>query len=183
MRALAIGDYDVGGATLIERKTTPDLAVSLRRGRFWRQIGSLRRNARFPVLLIEGSTPEALLGTETMRGLTLAVADQGVVVLRSIDQHDSARWIAGLARRRQARVARDRPPYAQRVRSPCIQPGEALLGAIDGISVHHARALLASFGSVQRIVAAERDDWMAVQGIGPARAQAMALAFGKQPTH
>jgi ERCC4-type nuclease len=177
VQRLVAGDYDVGAGTIVERKTAIDLAVSLEHGRLWRQIARLRGRARFPVLLIEGRSPEALLGENAAKRLVIAIADQGVVVLNSSDSVDSARWIACLARRRQAHVPRDRPPYTYRGSTAKGRPGEALLCAIEGISVHHARLLLDTFGSVRRIVEANSEDWQSVRGIGPARAAAMSTCF------
>jgi ERCC4-type nuclease len=177
VRPLAAGDYDVGAGTIVERKTTVDLAISLERGRLWRQIATLRGRARFPVLLVEGRSAVALLGDRAAKGLVIAIADQGVVVLNSSDSVDSARWIAGLARRRQKHVPRDRPPYTYRGSRPKGRPGEALLCAIDGISTHHARLLLDTFGSVRRIIETSPEDWQSVRGIGPARAAAMSTCF------
>ena len=84
---------------------------------------------------------------------------------------------AGTIRRRQAHVPRDRPPYTYRGSTAKGRPGEALLCAIEGISVHHARLLLDTFGSVRRIVEANSEDWQSVRGIGPARAAAMSTCF------
>src|SRR5947208_5386745 len=47
---LEAGDYDLGSRVLVERKTVVDLHLSLRRGRFWRQLDELRRAARLPHL-------------------------------------------------------------------------------------------------------------------------------------
>ena len=153
-RKLPVGDYDVGAGTLIERKTASDLVLSLRSGRLWRQLGNLRRRCPFPVLLVEGRASDWRLGEEASRGLVLAVVDQGVVLLSSENPGDSAMWIAALARRRQYRVPRDRPPYTYRPRLPAAKPGEAMLCAIEGISVHHARRLLDTFGTVRGVVQA-----------------------------
>jgi ERCC4-type nuclease len=178
VKSLAAGDYDVGAGTLIERKTTVDLVMSLRTGRLWRQMGALRHRSRFPVLLIEGRPPRTVLGAAAARGLVLAISDQGIVVLSSSGAPESAEWIASIAGRRQIRVPRDRLPHAYHLHRPDWRPGEALLCAIDGISVHHARALLDAFGTVRRVVGARPEDWLAVRGIGPVRARAMSECFG-----
>jgi Fanconi anemia group M protein len=108
-RSLRVGDYDVGARTVVERKTTADLAMSLRSGRLWRQLGFLRRSCTFPVLLVEGRPPRVLLGDEPARGLMLAILDQGIAVLTSADPAETAAWISSLARRRQVWRPRGRP--------------------------------------------------------------------------
>jgi ERCC4-type nuclease len=107
----------------------------------------------------------------------LAVADQGIAVLWSRDRVDSAHWIAELARRRQTHAPRDRPPYTPRPRSRDHAVPEAVVAAIPGISVRLAAALLARFGSVRGLTAASPTDWMAVPGIGAARARAIEQAL------
>ena len=179
--SLEAGDYDAGAATLVERKTTFDLALSLQNGRLWRQLGALRRRSSFPVLMIEGTPVESNSALKARRGLTLAVLDQGIVVLSARDARESAAWIAALAQRRQHHVPRDRPPHTYRKKLPNPRPGEALLCAIPGISSHHARALLDAFGSVSGVVQASPEAWLSVQGIGARRAAAMAQSFGDHP--
>ena len=52
---LPAGDYDLGSGVLVERKTVPDLHLSLERVRLWSQIGKLRRAAALPYLLVEAA--------------------------------------------------------------------------------------------------------------------------------
>src|SRR4029078_10288636 len=117
---LAAGDYDVGGGARGERKSVVDLHLSLERGRLWKQIGALRQEASFPYLLIEGGDLDVRQGVHqnAIRGACLGVIGLGVPVLWSIGVADSARWLWLLARRRRnIRIGRDRPVYAQRLKS------------------------------------------------------------------
>jgi len=67
---LRIGDYVLPGGTIVERKAVRDLHLSVRAGRFWRQIGALRTAAR-PVLLIEGNTLDLpILTPRAVRGIS-----------------------------------------------------------------------------------------------------------------
>src|SRR5438046_3207791 len=73
--ALPVGDYVVGDV-MIERKTVHDLHRSVLKGRFWSQIGRLRRAAKWRYLLMEGQSPyEGPLRLQAVRGLVLAVDD------------------------------------------------------------------------------------------------------------
>ena len=174
--SLPAGDYAVGADTLIERKRVLDLHGAVLKGRLWPQLGKLRAACAFPYLLLEGTDIDrGPLHPNAIRGTCLAVIDQGIALLRSDHQRDSARWIHRLAIRCQrVEAAPDRPAYAQR---PKAEPGrataEALLSAVPGISATSARALLAHFGSVARVLAADRDEWLAVPGIGPERVRAL----------
>jgi ERCC4-type nuclease len=178
--ALPAGDYAVGADTLVERKRVLDLHAAVLKGRLWPQLGKLRAACAFPYLLVEGSDLDrGPLHHNAVRGVCLAVIDQGIALIRSGYQRDSALWIHRLAVRCQEREpAAERPAYAQRPRpKPGDETAEALLAAVPGISFASARALLAHFGSVAAVVAAEPADWLAVPGIGPGRARALKETF------
>jgi ERCC4-type nuclease len=179
-RRLAVGDYDLGSGLLVERKTVVDLHISLQRGRLWRQVGELRRASRLPYLLVEGHELDVhgAVSPNAIRGACLAVIGQGVPILRSDDQVDSARWLWLLARRVAGLVpGRDRPAYAQRLKPASDQVPEAMLAAVPGISVTGARALLERFGTVAGVVGAGHERWLDVPGVGPARAEALRRAL------
>jgi DNA excision repair protein ERCC-4 len=174
---LEVGDYDVGGGTIVERKSVGDLHASVLAGRLWRQIGALRRSARYPFLLVEGRNLDfGPILPQSIRGICLSAQRLGVRLLRSADVTDSALWLFLLARQcqRQGRD-RDRPIPAQRPQPPTpTEAAEAMLAAVPGLSAVSARALLAHFGNVAAVVAAGPHGWLAVPGIGPERARSLA---------
>jgi DNA excision repair protein ERCC-4 len=177
---LPAGDYAVGADTLVERKRVLDLHAAVLKGRLWPQLGKLRAACAFSYLLIEGTDIDrGPLHRNAVRGVCLAVIDQGIALLRSGYQRDSALWIHRLAVRCQkAEPAAERPAYAQRPRpKPGEETAEALLAAVPGISTSGARALLARFGSVAGVVAAGPAEWLGVPGIGPERARALEETF------
>jgi ERCC4-type nuclease len=174
-KRLPVGDYIVGTGAIVERKSVLDLQDSLVKGRFWLQIGRLRRAATWPYLLIEGAGLEqGPVNAEALRGLWLAVADLAVTVLNSKDSTETALWLRRLATRRQQPSNRDRPPYAQRFTRVRPHPAEAALAAAPGVSVKTARLLLERFGSLSEVVAAGRDEWQSIAGVGPHRAASLA---------
>lgn len=110
---------------------------------------------------------------------SLAATELGVVVLRSENRDDSARWLHRLALRR-LRMGHPgkRPAYAQRPkRADPRVAAEAALASVHGISVVTARALLDRFGTVQHVLLATPETLMAVPGVGPARARALREAL------
>lgn len=174
--SLVAGDYATGVETLVERKSVLDLHGAILKGRLWPQLGKLRAESAFPYLLIEGhDLDRGPLHPNAIRGACLAAIDQGVAVLRTADQADSARWLHRLAVRCQrVEDAPDRPAYAQRPKaSPGTEAAEALLAAIPGISSGSARALLQRFGSVRGVLEATTEEILSVRGIGPERARAL----------
>lgn len=146
---LPAGDDAVGAETLVERKRVLDLHAAVLKGRFRPQLGKLRAACAFPYLLIEGSDLDrGPLHRNAVRGVCLAVIDQGIALLRSGYQRDSALWIHRLAVRcQQLEPAADRPAYAQRPRPKAgEETAEAVLAAVPGISTSSARALLEHCG-------------------------------------
>ena len=178
--SLSAGDYAVGSDTLVERKRVRDLHAAVLKGRLWPQLGKLRAACAFPYLLLEGSDIDrGPLHHNAIRGVCLAVIDQGIALLRSGYQRDSALWIHRLAVRcQEIEPAAARPAYAQRPRpKPGDETAEALLASVPGISTTSARALLERFGSVAAVVAADPAEWLAVPGIGRERARALEETF------
>jgi DNA excision repair protein ERCC-4 len=178
--ALPAGDYAVGADTLVERKRVLDLHGAILKGRLWPQLGKLRAACAFPYLLVEGSDIDrGPLHHNAIRGACLAVIEQGIALLRTGYQRDSALWIHRLAVRCQKiEPAPERPAYAQRPRpKPGEDAAEALLASVPGISTTSARALLERFGTVAAVVAAGPDEWLAVPGIGRERARALEETF------
>lgn len=176
---LRVGDYILAKGVVVERKTVLDLHLAVVNGRFWRQLGALRAAAPRPYLLIEGIDLDGgPLARNAVRGVCLAVLEQGVPILRSTDTGDSALWLTRLAHRSLlVRPAADRPIYDQR---PSVKPADAAegaLAAVPGISVVLARRLLHHFGTVAGLIAAGPDQWRAVEGMGAARTAALNSAL------
>ncbi len=171
---LPVGDYIVGPGAVVERKTVLGLHKSLIEGRFWRQMGHLRRVA-WPYLLVDGVDLAAgPVDAAALRGLWIAASDLGIVVLRSNDPIDSARWLRHVAKRRQNPRHRDRPMYAQRFGRARPNPAEEALSAAPGLSVKTARALLSRYGSLAAVLGAEPAEWQLIPGVGPQKAASLA---------
>jgi ERCC4-type nuclease len=176
IRSLTRGDYVLGPGSLVERKTTTDLHLTVQRGRFWNQMYKLR-GASQPVLLVEGRSlwlSSEGLPRDAVRGVLLTVANLGVCVIRSEDAADSAAWLIRLAKRNAGTVRVDRPVYAQGPRRhPGTTPAEQALAAAPGVSAVTARSLLRRFGSLYAVVSATTMEHEAVAGVGPVRAEAL----------
>ena len=157
-------------------KPFAECTLQLWGGTFWPQLGRLRRSARLPYLLIEGSDLDrGPLSPAAVRGACLAILDLGITVLWARDQTDSALWLYRLAQRREHPPARRRPAYAQRPKAnPGSPAAEAMLASVPGISTVSARALLTRFGNVAAVLAADPNDWEAIAGIGPQKAKSLA---------
>jgi DNA excision repair protein ERCC-4 len=178
--ALPAGDYALGAETIVERKRVLDLHGAVRKGHLWAQLAKLRAACAFPYLLVEGADLDrGGLHPNAVRGVCLAAIDQGIALLRTDHQRDSARWLHRLAVRCQREeLPADRPAYVPRVAAPPESVAEAMLAMVPGLSTVGARALLERFGSLAGVLAAPADEWLTVPGIGRERAGALAEALG-----
>jgi ERCC4-type nuclease len=178
LAVLPAGDYALPADMLVERKSVADLHSAISKGSFWPQIGKLRRAARYPFFLVEGlDLDRGPIAPAAIRGVCLAVIEQGIRLIRTSDRSDSALCLHRLVMRRNA-ARQDRPAYAQR-RQPksASEAAEAMLAAVPGISTSMARALLAHFGSVQAVLSAAPEDWLEVSSIGRHRIEGLQAAL------
>jgi len=173
---LRTGDYALSGGAIVERKAVRDLHLSVRirpvlasdrRAEDADEAGPAHRG---------DSLDLPMLPLRAVRGICLAVAEQGIEVIRSVDARDTACWLTLLARR-PIRRRRDRPVYAQTRKVAPVAAGELLLASIPGISVGQGRALIDRFGSVAGLAAADEDELLAVPGVGQMRAAAIRRAL------
>ena len=177
LQALPAGDYVVGPAMLVERKTVSDLHRSVATQRLWAQLEKLRTNADGAWLLIEGPKLGAgQLSDQGIRGAVLAVIETGLPVIWSGSAEDSAQWLVRLAAR--ARIPRTRTPWLMRAprRQPRITP-VAILCQVRGISPRMAACLLERFGSIAAVAQASESDLESIEGIGITRASALRSAL------
>jgi DNA excision repair protein ERCC-4 len=177
---LPAGDYALGADTLVERKRVADLHSSIPKGYLWPQLARLRAACAFPYLLVEGThLDRGGLSPNAIRGVCLAAIDQGIALLRSDTQRDSALWLHRLAVRCQREeLPPERPAPLKRPRPAGEDAAEALLATVPGISTVGARALLARFGTIAGVLESGPDAWRDVPGIGAERAGALAAALG-----
>jgi len=174
---LPAGDYAVGSAMLVERKTVGDLHRSVATRRLWAQLEKLRANADGAWLLIEGPKLDAgELSEQGIRGAVLAVIETGLPVIWSGSPGDSARWLVRLAAR--ARMSRAPSPWVMRAprRRPRAAP-VAILCQVRGISPRLAARLLERFGSIAAVACASEAELGSIDGIGEVRVKALRAAL------
>lgn len=170
--------------TLLERKTAEDLGRSIVDGRLFRQMGSLRRTYRRPLLLVEGLRDDAAVAGVPWPAVLGALVNVsvcfGVPVLRATSANESAELIATAARQLSAPID---IPYARPGYRPTGWRRRALyvLQGLPGVGPRRARALLERFGSVAGVVAADAPTLVEVDGIGDAVARTIREAVDAEP--
>lgn len=178
---LDVADYVLPNGVLVERKRVRDLHLALCDGRFWPQIGRLRRAATLPVLLVAGfDIDDGPMQGSAVRGALVTVTFMRVAIVRSLNAQDSAIWLYRLgARAARADPHRDRPAYAQGPKMRrCGSASEAMLAGVPGISVTLARAVLERFGSIKNLIGATPEELLQVPGMGPTRVRQLRTTLG-----
>ena len=174
---LAVGDYCIDGAVLIERKTARDFADSLIDGRLFGQAGRMTRSNLRPAYIVDGTSAEWCglgVSQEALQGamITLMLIFD-VPVLRSSDPAESARLIfytgSQLARLRNPGHAPYRCSKAKRKKGQQLR----ILQSLPGVGPDRAKHLLERFGTLRACFAASKAELMEVEGIGPKRAAAI----------
>lgn len=159
IRQLALGDYQVEGEVVFERKTAADFVASLLEGRLFSQAHRLAGGIRRPAFLLEwdgGYDQQKGISRASMEGamVTLALVF-GIPLLWTGSPQGSARMILYTARqlerlrgsRRWAAPGR-KPRRNRTIRSRMLQ-------AVPGIGPKSAEVLLDHFGSINAICAAD----------------------------
>ncbi len=102
VRRLSIGDYQVAGRLVFERKTLRDLVVSIIDGRLLSQARRMANGPLRPVILLEGSSRDLVqsgMRREAIQGALIAASVlMGIPLLRARDAEESALLILLTAR-------------------------------------------------------------------------------------
>jgi DNA excision repair protein ERCC-4 len=174
---LDASDYLVGERIGVERKSVLDLHYSMMNRRLWSQLATYRAKLRRLYLLVEGpKLDDGHVSAAGIRGALLEIGDRGVSVIRSTDAADSAEWLLRLAVRAQRSGARPKPRVRRynRTTSPVD-----LVSGIPGIGPRRARRLLEEFASLGGLEAAQIEELMRTEGIGPQLARAIQHALNR----
>jgi ERCC4-type nuclease len=166
---LLSGDYLADRRILFERKTLPDLAISIVDGRLFKQMGALIKSRYKPVLILEGGGKDAesiRVRREALQGALITISlVLGIPILRSLTAEETARLMVYAARQIQSlgKAGYARPSYR-----PKNKRGRQLfiLQGLPGVGPERALRLLEKFGSIEAVMGAGRDDLLSVEGIG-----------------
>ena len=173
---LPLGDYLLGSGVVVERKTAADFVASIVDRRLFRQVEALQEAFNRPVVLLEGD-PFAVarpVHPNAVRGaLSYLVVVRGVAVVSTAGPEESAALLATMARHVQAGVVTPEGRAKPKAATVAARQ-EAVAAALPAVGPRLARRLLAHFGSLAGLLAAEAGALQAVEGIGPRRADELA---------
>jgi DNA excision repair protein ERCC-4 len=181
---LSVGDYELNGKFLVERKTLLDFAASIKDGRLFRQACRLKASPLRPFLILEGMAAdlsETGMRREALQGalITLSLV-LGIPVLRARDTRESVQLMLFAVRQAEALATGALPRRVRRPRGKQRVQLEILQG-LPGIGPDRAMSLLKAFGSVGQVFNANLDQLLQVHGVGPVTARSIRWAVS-EPT-
>lgn len=183
---LSLGDYLVDGRLCVERKTLPDLAVSVADGRLFRQASRLANAKKQAVVLLEGTgrdLADSDMRREALQGALITLTLRlGLPLLRAKMPEETARLLRYAARQ----MRRDQVgaiPRSSGGRRPTEKQKTQLyvLQGLPNVGPTRAQRLLKAFGSVEEVMTASVDDLTAVEGIGEKTARSVRWAVEEAP--
>lgn len=179
VQRLALGDYLVDGRFLFERKTLPDLALSIQDGRLFHQAQRLAESPLRAGLILEGTVAD-LEGSgmrwEAMQGALVTVAlFIGLPLLRCRTPAETARTFEFVARQGRAVAGGALPRRGRRPKGKAAWQ-RYLLQGLPGVGSARAARLLERFGTVEAVLTADAAALAAVPGIGANTARAVRWA-------
>ncbi len=173
---LSLGDYQLGGQLIVERKTMKDFVASIIDGRLFEQASRLSQTAEHSCLILEGSgrdLADSGMSRESIQGalITLQLIFH-LPVLRSTDPEETARMMIfawrQLVRQEKDQVNRGgrRPKRKKRAQLLALQ-------ALPSVGPKRAELLLERFGSVRAVMNASAVELEAIPGIKAKTIQGM----------
>jgi DNA excision repair protein ERCC-4 len=169
IQRLAVGDFQVGGRFLFERKTLSDFAVSVIDGRLFKQMTQLAMSPLNGVLVLEGSSRDlkpSRVRREALQGALITTSlILGIPVLRAFNPDETARLMVYTARQVRFAATGGLPRSGYRPKGKRKQQLH-ILQSLPGVGPARAARLLARFGSVQNVLNASFENLISVEGIG-----------------
>lgn len=170
-KRLKLGDYQINN-WLIERKTLPDLVLSLCNGRLFSQISRLSECPNNTALLIEGSTKDIAsynISREALVGALCSISlNFNMPILRSLSQTESAKILYFCAKQLHSRengvISNGRKP--KRIKSKQL----FILQSLPEVGPKLAERLLNHFDCIEAVFSAPIAELIKVEGIGRAKA-------------
>lgn len=183
-RRLSIGDYEIDGRLLVERKTLLDFVSSIKDGRLFRQACRMAASSPLrPLLILEGTLSDLAgcgLRREALQGalITLSLI-LGIPVLRAKDPRESARLMLFAAQQIMTSASGAIPRKVKRPRGKLRTQLEILQG-LPSVGPERAANLLGSLGTVEQVTNASLDQLLKVPGVGPVTAKAIRWAVSEE---
>ena len=173
---LPVGDYEVDGRLLFERKTLIDFVAAIKDGRLFRQANKLASSSLQTAIILEGRSSDLAssgMHREAIQGALITLSMRyGIPILRSMTPDESARLMFYAANqihteKKEICLRRGKLPKGKRRLQHYVLQG------LPGIGPRKAHNLIEHFGSIEAVVNARPEDLTSIPGIGYHTARAI----------
>ena len=182
---LRLGDYLVDGRFLFERKTVPDLMLSIDQGRLFEQALRLTSSFLRTAVILEGlyqEPPDPGVRRERVLGAVATLTlFMGVPVLLTRTPCETVRTMLYAARQANAIATHALPRHGYRPRGKRARQLFILQG-LPGVGPERARLLLDRFGSVGAVMSSSAAELASVTRIGKEIARKIRFAIEEPPS-
>ncbi len=165
---LAIGDYEINGRLLVERKTLQDLVASIKDGRLFKQACRLANSPLQTLIILEGTTKnlKSNMRREAIQGALITISIYfAIPLLRSMHPQETAQLMLYVAQQNKVisnntlRRKGKRPKGKRKTQLHILQ-------GLPNIGSERANALLDQFGSIEAVLTATTNELQKIDGIG-----------------
>ena len=165
IKSLAVADYILSNEIAVERKTINDFVSSMINKRLIHQMQDLKKNYKFPLLIIEKEEHQAIYKPSRMnihenavRGMLLSVAtDFGIPVIITEGYEDTAVYLMLLAKK-QEKGKKEISLAAKRKAFSLKDQQQIILESFPGIGPSTAKNILKHFKSIKNFSNASLED-------------------------
>jgi Fanconi anemia group M protein len=165
---LDVADYILSDRLAVERKEVDDFLASLMDGRLFSQLKMLKSAYINPILVLEGEgllsrrgiSDQAIIGA-----LASIISDFNISIISTTNVKETANLLAIMVKRE---FDEGRPVgiRGEKVSMSLSERQQFIIEGLPGVSATLAQRLLAHFGSVEAIMAADEKKLCEVKGIG-----------------
>lgn len=172
LKNLPVADYIVSDRMGIERKEAVDFSDSLKDGRLFDELHTLRSNFRIPVLFLEGDpvTATGISKNAILGAISAIISNMQITVLKTDSAEETADFIYALAKKEQE----NRTPKARifkKKTSSLHEVQEQIVAGVPGVNLYRAQELLSHFSTIKELFNAPQERLEEVEGVGPKTAE------------
>ena len=166
IKHLNLADYLISNEIAVERKTINDFVLSMLDKRLINQLKDLKRNYKFPLLIIEKDDHQSLykptghpsIHENAVRGMMLTVTTSfGIPTILTDDYKDTALYLALLAKR-QLKGKQEFSLVAKRKAYGMKDQQQIIIDSFTGIGPKTAKEILKKFHSIRAFANASVDE-------------------------
>ena len=177
---LAVGDFVLSERICAERKTRKDFEQSIIDGRLFRQAASMSQYSK-PIMVIEGEAFEGRINRKAILGaIASLMLDHGIQIFFTLDEDRTAELLYALAKREQLAESRPVRLKGDKRALTMAQQQQIIVECLPNVGPQFARALLAKFGSVEKVFKATEKQLAAVPRMGRKRARLIKKVRGER---